>query len=194
MARSRRSTAASSASRHGHRAQHLHLHSVQHLHFHSVQCLHFHEDLQVSSLCQSFQQHLSVALCSRILTLLHKRIKKGVQQCRDRRRLVSLHAVMMIPAAGETRGKMKVAPLVGKATRMMTEVGCGVQIVAHAGKDTVMAVAGLTRTTNDWDEKPWPVTVNHRLVSMLGERTFGAVGKTTLRWTSSKHSMWHRWS
>ena len=157
MARSRRSTAVPSASRHGHRAQHLH--------FHSVQCLHFHEDLQVSSLCQSFQQHLSVALCSRILTLLHKRIKKGVQQCRDRRRLVSLHAVMMIPAAAETRGKTKVA--------------CGVRIVARAGKDTVMAVAGLTRTTNGWEEKPWPVTVNHHLASTSGERTYGAAGRTT---------------
>ena len=179
-ARSRRSVAVPSASQHGHRAQHPHLHSVQHLHSHRVQCPHFHEDSQDPSLCQSFQQHLSVALCSRILTLLHKRIKKGVQQCRDRRRLVSLHAVMMIPAAAETRGKTKVA--------------CGVRIVARTGKDTVMAVAGLTRTTNGWEEKPWPVTVNHRLASMLGERTFGAVGRTTLRWTSSKHSMWHRWS
>ena len=86
---------------------------------------------------------------------------------------------MMIPAAGETRGKTKVAPLVGKAARMMTEVGCGVQIVAHAGKDTVMAVAGLTRTTNGWEEKPWPVTVNHHLASTSGERTYGAAGRTT---------------
>ena len=97
--------------------------------------------------------------------------------------------MMMTPSVGETRGKVKVAPLVGRA-----KAGCGAQIVAHTGKDKVMAVAGLTSTVNNWDEKPWLVTVNHRPVSMLGERTFGAVGRTTSRQISSEHFMWHRWS
>ena len=116
-------------------------------------------------------------------------------ETRGKTKSVSFLAATSILEAGETRGRMKVALLVGMTTtRVATEGGCGAQIVAHADEDTVMAVVGPMPIMNDWGEKPWPATVNHRLVSMLGERTFGAAGKTISLRASSGPSMWHRWS